>query len=284
MKLYLTKKEARKLAGIVAVLEETDTFSFINFSAISAVAGAADKNGSAALEFPDDLVLRLCKVSMAAMEASKNDWVGDKPNVDIANLLTSTFGVGPIMHVIADISEIFGDSPFVDGFKEMFSEEQDTPDAPRHDPTEQTTPGKKGPTLEDLYEWGGIEAIPLGEWDIDAPVYGDTALYGFTVIFFGMVDKDKNIKSINQVWLPSLPNISIEDLTDEELEFLKKPCMYTVTHRAATMAIARRHAMDDFKTSYDRNVRRGMLHFPDTFAYPLKWRAPRKTGEKIWSR
>lgn len=142
----------------------------------------------------------------------------------------------------------------------------------------------KGPKPEDLMEYGGIEALPLSGWECDCPAYGTAALYGFGFSFIGMVDKDKRIKSIDQVWFSSLPDITIEDLTDEELAFIKTPSMYTMILRTATMAIAEENATDYYKKYYEINVRRGMLEFPESFNYPLKWRAVRKTGQKIWDR
>lgn len=141
----------------------------------------------------------------------------------------------------------------------------------------------KGPKPEDLMEYGGIEAHPLSGWECDCPAYGVTALYGFSIVFIGMVDKDKRIKSINQIWCPARPGMTIEDLTSEELAFIKTPSMYTMIFRTATIAIAKEGALIEYQSMYDMCVRAGMLRNPESFNYPHKWRAVRKTGEKIWS-
>lgn len=142
----------------------------------------------------------------------------------------------------------------------------------------------KGPKPEDLMEYGGIEALPLSGWECDCPAEGITALYAFSIIFIGMVDKDKRIKSINQIWCPARPGMTIEDLTDEELAFIKNPSTDVRILRTATMAIAEENALLNYRDMYDMCVRDGMLRNPESFNYPLKWRAVRKTGEKIWDR
>lgn len=123
---------------------------------------------------------------------------------------------------------------------------------------------------------GGIESGHecKRKWTVDCPVCGTAVLYGFDFSFIGMVDKDMNIKSIDQVWFPSLPDITIEDLTDEELAFIKKPQLHTMMHRASSKATAKRYAVAFYKRYYKPS---------GSSTYPLKWRAVRKTGEKIWS-
>lgn len=103
-------------------------------------------------------------------------------------------------------------------------------------------------------------------------------MYGFGIAFTCLVDKDKKIKELYAIWVPSLPEMKMEDLTQREIDTIKRagPSTATTIIRTDSLATATKNAQDFFNHWYDYHVNHGMLKVGvEKYNYPKEWRVYR---------
>lgn len=100
-------------------------------------------------------------------------------------------------------------------------------------------------------------------------------MYGFGIAFTCLVDKDKKIKEVYAIWIPSLPKMKIQDFTQGEIETIKRagPSTETTVTRTDSLATATKKAQDFFDNWYNYHVDHGMLKVGvEKYNYPKQWR------------
>lgn len=277
MTITITRKEMRKINAIISILEKLSMFQGIDFAAIKQAGTIANKNDRVVLEIPDEAFIRY----LTKMQSTQSSANGLFAKIDASKILD----IFDPLDVMAVVDAVGIDIPEPNPDKLQNDEDEEDQDT---EPTQTsqnsepaasavTAPSEPGEymTPEDLRKWGGIEALP-GKWNTDCYGFGSGMMYGFVVYFTCLVDKDKKIKEVYAIWIPNLPEMTIADLTEEEIDSIKNRnnlADVTGVIRAMDLAKATEMAHADFKRWYDHFVSRGMLRWPN-FNWPKVWGKP----------
>lgn len=278
MTITITRKEMRKINAIISILEKLSMFQGIDFATIKQAGTIANKNDRVVLEIPDEAVIRYLTKMQSTQSSANNLFT----KIDASKILD----IFDPLDVMAVVDAIGIDIPDPNPDKLQNDEDEEDQDteptqtSQNSEPTTSTATASSEPgeymTPEDLRKWCGIDMLGKGKWNTDCYAYGDGMMYGFGIDFTCLVDKDGKIKEVYAIWIPNLPEMTIADLTEEEINSIKNRnnlASITGINRTVDLATATSMAYSHFKQWYDYFVDKGMLR-DKNFNWPKVWGKP----------